>query len=177
MHHRPSAFSGRLTVHAEASLDGNFEIETGMKIIAIMAVMFACFAINAKAIDINNVECFTDRKEYVQGENVIINVKNNSKDDVLIVNRDVIDGGFAIIEIKCKDDKCKAIELISAANITTFKTLKNGDSHIYIWKTKGYNRSDTLAVPGVYRVILNIDGLAKSPTSALCCISQSFNVR
>jgi len=23
----------------------------------------------------------------------------------------------------------------------------------------------------------NIDGLVKSPTSALCCISQSFNVR
>jgi hypothetical protein len=127
-----------------------------MKKIAIMSVMFTCFAIYANAIDINNVECFTDRKEYAQGEHVIIHVKNNSKDDVDIVNRDVIDGGFATIEIKGKDEKWEAIELVVAANIITFKILKSGDSHIYTWKTKGYNRSDTLAIPGVYRVTLNI---------------------
>ena len=127
-----------------------------MKIIAVMSAIFTCFAINAKAIDINNVECFTDRKEYVQGEHVIVNVENKSKDDLSIVNREVIDGGFVTIEIKCKDDKWQAIKLVSAANITTFKTLKSGDSHIYIWKTKGYNRSDTLARPGVYRITLSI---------------------
>jgi len=26
-------------------------------------------------------------------------------------------------------------------------------------------------------LVLKVDGLVKSPTSALCCISQSFNVR
>ncbi len=127
-----------------------------MKKFAIMSVVVTCFAIHANAIDINNVKCFTDRKEYAQGEHVIIRVKNNSKVDVNIVNRDVIDGGFATIEIKCKDDTWKTIELVVAANIITFKTLKSGDSHIYTWKTKGYNRSDTLAIPGVYRVTLNI---------------------
>ena len=126
-----------------------------MKIIAIMAVIFTCIAIDANAMDINNVECFTDRKEYIQGDNVIINVKNNSNYDVSIVNRDYIDGGFATIEIKGKNDKWRAIELVAAANIITFKTLESGDSHIYIWRTKGYNRSDTLAIPGVYRVTLN----------------------
>lgn len=127
-----------------------------MKKIAIMSFIFTCFAINANAIDINNVECFTDRKEYAQGEHVIIHVKNNSKDDVDIANRDIIDGGFATIEIKSKDNKWEAIELVVAANIITFKTLKSGDSHIYTWKTKGYNRNATLAALGVYRVTLNI---------------------
>ena len=27
------------------------------------------------------------------------------------------------------------------------------------------------------KICINFDGLVKSPTSALCCISQSFNVR
>jgi hypothetical protein len=127
-----------------------------MKKIAIVSVIFTCFAINANANDINNIECFTDKKEYAQGEHVIIHVKNNSKDDVDIVNRDSIDGGFATIEIKSKDDKWESVELIVAANIITIKTLKSGGSHIYTWKTKGYNRSDTVAIPGVYRITLNI---------------------
>lgn len=127
-----------------------------MKKIAIVSVIFTCFVINANAIDSNNIECFTDKKEYAQGEHVIIQVKNNSKNDVDIVNRDSIDGGFATIEIKSKDDKWESIELIVAANIITIKTLKSGDSHIYTWKTKGYNRSDTLAIPGVYRITLNM---------------------
>lgn len=127
-----------------------------MKKIAIVSVIFTCFVINANAIDSNNIECFTDKKEYAQGEHVIIHVKNNSKNDVDIVNRDSIDGGFATIEIKSKDDKWESIELIVAANIITIKTLKSGHSHIYTWKTKGYNRSDTLAISGVYRITLNM---------------------
>ena len=48
-----------------------------------------------------------------------------------------------------------AIELYIAANVITFKTLKKGESHVYIWKTVGYNRMDTVAVPGTYRIIFN----------------------
>lgn len=127
-----------------------------MKIIASLFAILICLWNNAVAIDLKNIECITDKKEYIQGNNVAIHIKNNSIEDLHIVNRDIIDGGFATIEIKLGNDKWKTIELVAAANIITFKTLKRGDSHTYIWKTQGYNRSDTLATAGIYRITLNI---------------------
>ena len=101
------------------------------------------------------VDCSTERKEYVQGDSVLIHIKNNSSDSVRVVDRDYVDGGFAAIEIKGKEEAWEAIELIAAANIITFKTLSTGEYHDYIWKTRGYNRSDTLAIPGVYRIVFS----------------------
>lgn len=66
-----------------------------------------------------------------------------------------IDGGFATIEIKQDDGTWGAIELFAAANVIMFKTLKPGDSHVHIWRTMGYNRSNTLAAPGTYRILFN----------------------
>lgn len=122
---------------------------------AIMAVIMTCLALNAHAVSIDNVTCVTDKTEYTQGERVAIRIKNNSRDDIKITDRIYVDGGFALIEIKRIDGTWKAIELFAAANIVTWKTLRKGESHVYIWNTKGYNRSDTTAVPGVYRVTFN----------------------
>ncbi len=58
-----------------------------------------------------------------------------------MVDRNVIDGGFAVIETKQKDGTWKPIELYAVANIITFNTLEKGASHEYIWNTKGYNKS------------------------------------
>ena len=52
------------------------------------------------------------------------------------------------------DNTWKAIELFATANIITPKTLKKNGYHVYAWETKGYNRNDTVAIPGTYRVIL-----------------------
>jgi hypothetical protein len=101
----------------------------------------------------NKVTCVTDKIEYYQGEKVLITITNDSSDDIEIPDRKYIDGGFAVIEIK-NDNAWKAIELFAAANIITSKKLKNNEHHVYVWETKGYNRNDTLASPGTYRVIL-----------------------
>lgn len=136
--------------------DGHYEVKTALKIIVSLLVILIYLGNYAGTMDLKNIECYTDKKEYIQGDNVAIHIRNNSADNLQIVNRNIIDGGFATIEIKLEEDKWKTVELITAANIITFKTLKRGDSHTYIWKTKGYNRSDTLAIPGAYRIILNI---------------------
>ena len=136
-------------------LEGDLGVETRMKTITIIVSFLACLMIHANALAFDYVQCSTDKKEYVQGEKVFIKVKNNSKDDILVVNGDNIDGGFATIERRGRDGKWKPIELITAANVTTFKILNKGDTHTYRWKTKGYNRSDTLADPGTYRVIFS----------------------
>lgn len=125
-----------------------------MNIIAIMSAVLTIVSLNSAAIAFEKIACFTDKIEYTQGENVIIKITNNSIQNINIVDRKYIDGQFAVIEIKQNDGTWKAIELLAAANIITFNMLKKGDSHVYIWKTKGYNRSDTLATPGMYRVAL-----------------------
>jgi len=116
--------------------------------------MLTIVLLNSDAIAFDKILCITDKIAYIQGENVIIKTTNNSILDINIVDRKYIDGGFAVIEIKQNDSTWKPIELYAAANITTFNTLKKGDSHVYIWRTKGYNRNDTLAAPGIYRVVL-----------------------
>lgn len=110
---------------------------------------------NAHAIDSNKVVCVTDKKTYQQGENVIATITNDSSYEISIADRKYVDGGFATIEMKHNDGTWHAIELYAAANIITFKTLKKGESHVYIWKTIGYNRKDTVAVSGTYKIITN----------------------
>lgn len=122
-------------------------------IISIISAILTIVSMNSDAIASDEIPCVTDKIEYFQGENVIIKITNNSIKDINIVDRKYIDGGFAVIEIKQNDGTWKSIELYAAANIITFNKLKKGDSHVYIWKTKGYNRSDTLATPGFYRVV------------------------
>ena len=124
-----------------------------MNIIPIMSAILTIFSLNSGAITFDKVSCITDKIAYIQGENVIIKITNNSIEDINIVERKYIDGGFAVIEIKQNDGTWKSIELYAAANIITFIKLKRGDSHVYIWKTKGYNRNDTLATIGIYRVV------------------------
>jgi hypothetical protein len=118
-----------------------------------MSAMLTIVFLNSEAIAFDKILCITDRIAYIQGENIIIKITNDSSKDINIVDKKYIDGGFAVIEIKQNDGTWRFIELYAAANITTFKMLKKGDSHVYIWRTKGYNRNDTLAVPGIYRVV------------------------
>jgi hypothetical protein len=126
-----------------------------MKRIALMTAIITCIAAAVHSMENTKVDCFTEKKEYLQGENIFIHIRNDSMNGVSVVDRKYVDGGFASIEIKSKEGTWEAIELVAAANITTFKTLDSGESHIYIWNTKGYDRNDALAVPGVYRVIFS----------------------
>jgi hypothetical protein len=121
-----------------------------MMAIVIIVGILAFAAPNTYAID--KITCFTEKVEYYQGEEVAITLTNESIDDIEIPDRKYIDGGFSVIEMK-NDNVWKAIELFSAANIITSKKLKKNEQHVYVWKTRGYNRSDTLAIPGTYRVI------------------------
>jgi 3-keto-L-gulonate-6-phosphate decarboxylase len=123
-------------------------------IIGIWGIWFL-FIHDAHAIDSNNVVCVTDKETYQQGEEVMVTITNNSSDEITIVDRKYIDGGFATIEMKYNDGTWHAIELYAAANITSFRTLKKEESHGYIWKTVGYNRMDTVAVTGAYKILFH----------------------
>ena len=103
-----------------------------MNIIPIMSAILTIFSLNSGAIAFDKISCITDKIAYIQGENVIIKITNNSIEDINIVDRKYIDGGFAVIEIKQNDGTWKSIELYVAANIITFIKLKKGDSHVYI---------------------------------------------
>jgi hypothetical protein len=121
-----------------------------MKAISIMFAIVALAASDTYAV--GKITCVTDKIEYYQGDKVLITITNDSKDDIEIPDRKYIDGGFAKIEIN-NDNTWKAIELFAAANVITPKILKINGYHVYVWETKGYNRNDTLAIPGTYRVI------------------------
>ena len=110
---------------------------------------------NAHAINTNEVVFVTDKETYQQGENVMVTITNNSSDEIAIADRKYIDGGFATIEMQHNDGTWHAIELYAAANITSLRTLKKEESHGYIWKTVGYNRMDTVAVSGAYKIIFH----------------------
>jgi hypothetical protein len=120
-----------------------------MRDFAIMLGIVAFVAPPAYAID--KVTCVTDKREYFQGETVRITVRNNSNDNIEIPDRRRVDGGFAVIEVN-HDSTWRAIELFAVANVLTYKTVKPNERHVYVWETKGYNRNDTLATPGKYRV-------------------------
>jgi len=46
----------------------------------------------------------------------------------------------------------RAIELYAAANVTVFRALEPGERYQYVWQMVGYNRADTFAPPGTYRI-------------------------
>ena len=116
-------------------------------------VIFAIVALAASdTYAVGQITCVTDKIEYYQGDKVLITITNDSKADIEIPDRKYIDGGFAKIEFNI-DNTWNAIELFAAANFITPKTLKINEHHVYVLETKGYNRNDTLAIPGTYRVI------------------------
>ncbi|OGP75115.1 MAG: hypothetical protein A2V86_15800 [Deltaproteobacteria bacterium RBG_16_49_23] len=124
-----------------------------MKTIAfIIGIWFILIHDDAHAIDTHKVVCGTDKQTYQQGENVMITVTNHSSDEITIVDRKYIDGGFATIEMKHNDGTWHAIELYVAANIISFRVLKKEESYVYIWRTVGYNRMGTEAVSGTYKI-------------------------
>ena len=94
----------------------------------------------------------TDKAVYTQGEIVWITVTNVSSAPQAIVDGAHVDGGFATIEIRTEDGHRRHIELYAVANVTTFRTLKPGERYQYRWQTIGYNRADTVAPPGTYRI-------------------------
>jgi hypothetical protein len=96
--------------------------------------------------------CFTDKKMYIQGEKVSVTLTNISDYPAFIIDRKYIDAGVGTIERKDHEGQWKPIELYAAATAAVSKILKQGESHTYIWRTVGYNRSDTIAKPGIYRI-------------------------
>ena len=96
--------------------------------------------------------CFTDKKIYILGEKVNVTLTNISNDNAFIIDRTNIDAGVATIERKEDEGQWKPIELYAAATAAVSKILNPGESHTYIWRTVGYNRSNTVAKPGIYRI-------------------------
>jgi hypothetical protein len=94
----------------------------------------------------------TDKTTYTQGEIVHITVRNISDHPVLIADRRHVDGGFATIETRTQEGQWQNVELYAAANVTTFRTLPPGGRYEYLWQTVGYNRAETVAPPGTYRI-------------------------
>jgi len=94
----------------------------------------------------------TDRGVYRLGDLVTITVTNRSNLPVAIVDRSEVDGGFATVEKREENGEWRAIELYAAANLTVLRPLAPDESHRYRWRTIGYNRADTIAPPGAYRV-------------------------
>jgi len=94
----------------------------------------------------------TDKASYVQGDVVMITVTNRSDAPVPVVDRIQVDGGFATLERLDPGGRWKPVELIAAANVTTFRMLRPGERHRYRWPTVGYNRADSVAAPGTYRI-------------------------
>jgi hypothetical protein len=94
----------------------------------------------------------TDRTVYTQGDTVTITVTNNSDAPVAIVDRVHIDGGFATIEKQAQNGEWQVVELYAAANLTVSRALGPGERYQYLWQTVGYNRADTIASPGTYRI-------------------------
>jgi hypothetical protein len=94
----------------------------------------------------------TDKRVYSQGDVVKITVTNVSDVATPIVNRPVVDGGFAVLEIKAADGLWKPVELVAASDLHTFRSLGPGEQYEYVWQTiKEYGGH--LAPPtGTYRI-------------------------
>ncbi|MBL8921205.1 MAG: hypothetical protein JNJ54_20245 [Myxococcaceae bacterium] len=100
----------------------------------------------------------TDRSSYVQRDVVKLVVTNTSSAPVDVVERPELDGSFATIELRTAGGQWRAIDLIAVANVFTRRPLKPGERVEYRWRTLGYNRFDTLAQPGLYRIRLGAAG-------------------
>lgn len=100
----------------------------------------------------------TDKAVYSQGDVARIMVANTSATAVSVVDRSHLHGDFATIERQAEDGRWRAIELYAAANVSVMRVLKPGERHVYLWPTVGYNRADTVAQPGTYRIRLGPPG-------------------
>ena len=94
----------------------------------------------------------TDKRVYRQGDVVKITVTNVSDVATPIVNRPVVDGGFAVLEIKSEEGQWKPVELVAASDVHTFRSLGPGEHHEYVWQTMREVRGDVAASPGTYRI-------------------------
>jgi hypothetical protein len=94
----------------------------------------------------------TDRRVYRQGDMVRITVTNVSNVATPIVNRSVVDGGFAVLEIKTEEGQWKPVELVAASDVHTFRSLGPGEHHEYVLQTTREARGDVAALPGTYRI-------------------------
>lgn len=92
----------------------------------------------------------TDKRVYSQGEVVKVTVTNVSDVVTPIVDRSIVDGGFAILEIK-REGQWKPVELVAASNAHIFRSLGPGEHHEYVWQTVSEARGDA-APPGTYRI-------------------------
>ena len=68
-----------------------------------------------------------------------------------IVDRPIIDGGFAVLETKTDGGQWKAIELVARSDVHTFRALGPGEQFEYVWQTTREARGDA-ALPGTYRI-------------------------
>ena len=135
------------------------------RILAIVAAGLAAGSLGAPAAtaaEVAVLSCRTDKPIYTQGENVILTVANMSGQDVSIIDRSGIDAGVATIERRDAENGWNAIELYAAAAPSVFKVLKPGEQHVYVWSTIGYNRSDTVAPEGTYRIHLGNDAYSNT---------------
>jgi hypothetical protein len=123
----------------------------------ILASFIFSFAALPEAPAVENeqgsqVTFVTDKTAYTQGEIVHITVTNISALPVTIADRRHLDGGFATIETRSRDGQWQNVELYAAANVTTYRTLPPGERYEYLWQTMGYNRAESVAPPGTYRI-------------------------
>ncbi len=93
----------------------------------------------------------TDKRVYRQGDVVRITVTNVSDVPTPIVNRPVVDGGFAVLEIKTEEGQWKPVELVATPDVHTFRSLGPGEHYEYVWQTREA-RGDVAARPGTYRI-------------------------
>ena len=84
----------------------------------------------------------TDKRVYGQGEVVKITVTNVSDVATPIVDRPIIDGGFAVLETKTDGGQWKAIELVARSDVHTFRALGPGEQFEYVWQTTREARGD-----------------------------------
>lgn len=104
----------------------------------------------------------TDRPSYAQRDVVTLIVTNTSSRPVDVVDRPELDGSFATIEQRTASGQWRAIDLIAVANVFTSRPLEPGSRVEYRWRTLGYNRADTLAPAGTYRIRLGASGPSNS---------------
>lgn len=94
----------------------------------------------------------TDRRVYRQGDVVKITVTNVSNVATPIVDRPVVDGGFAVLEIKSEEGQWKPVELVAASDVHTFRSLGPGEHYEYVWLTTKEVRGNVAAPSGTYRI-------------------------
>jgi hypothetical protein len=117
----------------------------------IAILLFA--AVNANAA--GEVTCVTDKIGYYQGEQVLITITNNSREDVEIPDIEYIDRRFArpAREIKLKIGRAwKAMTIVGTENDIRTKVLKTNESHVYKLKlyTIDESMNATASIPGLY---------------------------